>query len=506
MGFGMGFLVMVIIAFSFLLSSCNTSGFETAKYSVAIDVPVISKVTRENYMSGEQFCAKYANTGEPLFFEIGKWIDVPYDYTDLKKTIKIYVYTKKAFDAKLPTFIFVDGGPGQNTHTFPDIVDSGINQIHFDQRGVGCSAPTNWDDYTNQALYSSLNTARDIDEIRKAYSLTSISVYGVSYGTVPATIYASKFEKVVKSLVIEGVVGRVENLSRYTYDVEKFNLVVASLNTAQKKAFDDIVFGDDENKQYVVRYFLESARYQDGGFRTVKDVIFKKLFPETGGVDEAVFKRYYGKIMKTEKPYDTAQFPGAVDENVLTRFYCKELGGFSKDKFTLNYTRSGGFSEEAKKGKKTWANECAEQGITLEMENTYDERNYPTSAPVYYFQGSHDGATVAEGALNHWKFVPKDKSYFLLSLKGGHNPAFSKTYSADTAIAKIHQTLFLEALNANPIGFDFIQKLNAPITNSTNENEKKFNYVTWELFTSNKSSFTEIEKEFKGLRSLSQTK
>lgn len=502
-----GFSVSLITVLSLVSASCNQGRFEVMKDPIAVNIPTTKKITKENYMNGEQFCAKYVNTSDPLSYEVGKWIDVPFDYTNNKaKLIKIYAYTKKTFDPQLPSFIHVNGGPGQNSHTRSDTVDSGVNEIYFDQRGVGCSAPPTWEDYIDQALYSSLTTAKDIDEIRKVYSIEKVSVYGISYGTVPATIYANLFEKNIKSVVLEGVVGKVENLSRHTYEVEKYNLILKGLNSAQKKAFESIIFSDDEIKTVVLWYFLGGARYQDGGYRIVRDNIFQKLFPEAGGVDEDLFKAIYENISKEENQYNTAQYPGGVDENVLMRFYCKELGGFSKDKFGLTYSSELGFTEQPSKHQMSWAEDCGRHGITEKMETLYDERSYSTGAPVYYFQGSHDGATIAEGALNHWKTVPKNKTYFLLSLKGGHNPAMSKIRSSDAEISKLHKQLFTEALTAQPITLDFVKKINASITNSTDKFEKKFNYITWAMFTANKSSSSDIEKEFKGLRRLSARK
>ncbi|MBL7543106.1 MAG: alpha/beta fold hydrolase [Bdellovibrionaceae bacterium] len=496
---------------SLLLVGCNDvgGGFATVQETMTVDVPIIRKVTKENYMNGQQFCQKFVNTGDSKTVEIGKWIDVPYNYSESSKTIQIYAYTKKAFNPSLPTYIFVDGGPGQNTHSFSGVIEDEFNEIHFDQRGVGCSAPNTWDEYMDPGLYSSQYTTNDIDEVRKAYGVDMISVYGISYGTVPATIYGSKFKNHVKAIVLEGVVGQVENLARYTRPVEKYNLILDSLNSEQKNSFDRVLMGSDEEKRFVVMYLLGTAGYSDGGYRTVRDVYFKQLFPVAGGIDEGAFQRALKRIFEYENPYKTPQHPGAVDENVLIRFYCKELGGFSKDKFDLNYSRTRGFYEEETRLKKKWAADCEEQGITRQMEDIYDERKYPINTPVYYFQGSHDGATIAEGALNHLKYVPQKKSYFLLSIKGGHNPALSKIKSSDKAISEIHKKLFIEALSAQVISLEFVKQLNAPILGTNDDIEKKFKFVTWKLYTgdlraSNKANLDDIQKEFGGLRRIAR--
>lgn len=481
-----------------LLASCGP-GDSKISQETSVGVPILQKVTKENYMNGRQFCEKFTNTGDADTKEIGKWIDVPADYSNPSKTIKIYTFVKREFDSKLPSYIFVDGGPGQNTHTYPDVLGAGFNEIHFDQRGVGCSAPETWDEYSDSNLYSSLNTTRDIEAVRKAYGVNQVSIYGISYGTVPSTMYANMFEKNVKSVVLEGVVGKVENLSRHQDRVAKYNLILNSLTEAQRDAFDDVMIGLNSKQKYVVSYLLGSAGYRNGGYRTVRDNYFKKLFPLSGGVNESEFDRAYKNISKEQNPYNTAQHPGATDENVLIRFYCKELDGFSKDKFELSYKRSRGFYEELS-SRTTWADDCANQGITRDMENKYDERNYPTNATVYYFQGTHDGATIAEGALSHWKKVPQKKSFFLLASKGGHNPALSRVTAKDAEIAKFHKKLFSTALSDKPMTADFIKQLNKAISDTAVEEDKQSTFITWQLFSSNKTDVSDIEKEFGGLR------
>lgn len=490
------FAFSVSVAF---LASCGP-GVSKNNEEASVGVPILQKVTKENYMNGRQFCEKYTNTGDADTKEIGKWIDVPVDYADVSKTTKIYTFVKREFDPKLPSYIFVDGGPGQNTHTYPDILGAGFNEIHFDQRGVGCSAPQTWEEYSNPHFYSSLNTVRDIEAIRKAYGVPQISIYGISYGTIPATMYANMFESKVKSVVIEGVLGQVENLSRYQNRVEKYNLVLSNLTAAQRDAFDDVLTGYSNKHKYVVMYLLGTAGFRNGGYRIVRDNYFKKLFPLAGGKSEEAFDRAYKKIVEEQNPYNTAQHPGATDENVLTRFYCKELGGFSKDKFTMNYSRTRGFFEEIAVDKTTWADDCGSQGITLDMENKYDERKYPTGVTIYYFQGSHDGATIAEGALSHWKKVPQKKSYFMLALKGGHNPALSRVDSKDAEIVKFHKKLYSTALSAKPITPELVKQLNKEISDTEVEEDKTNSYVTWQLYPGPKADVADIEKEFGGLR------
>ena len=96
------------------LSACNHSDDGGGGGPAAVNPPIIKKVTKESYLSGAAFCNTYKEiTGK----EVGKFIEVPKDYSNPSKgNLKIYAHTLRAFDPSKESYIFVDGGPGQNTH------------------------------------------------------------------------------------------------------------------------------------------------------------------------------------------------------------------------------------------------------------------------------------------------------------------------------------------------------------------------------------------------------
>ena len=51
-----------------------------------------------------------------------------------------------------------------------------------------------------------VNTARDLDRIRQALRRSTITFYGVSYGTVLGSVYASLFPHRVATMVLDGAV------------------------------------------------------------------------------------------------------------------------------------------------------------------------------------------------------------------------------------------------------------------------------------------------------------
>ncbi len=493
-----GFCVLSVL---FFLSSCQKPNKNKNHFSSEIDETLILKVTKDNFINGKTFCQLYVNTNERLSRENGVWIDVPKTYDKQKNNndkMQIYAYTRKPFDPKLPSFVFVDGGPGQNTHQFEDILSDGYNQINFDQRGVGCSTPNTWEEYSDQNLYSSKNTVYDMEEIRKHFGIEKWSVYGLSYGTIPATMYSSFFKGNTKVLVLEGVVGSVENLSRFSYFSDKWNLVIKSFNEKQKNSFDQLILNDKEKKFEIIMQQFMIAGYRDAGFKSLKENLLDKLFPPDGGFNEDVFKELKRSYTLGRTRFEKPQQPGAVDDNILSIFYCKELKAFEKDKFTLDYDPEKGFIERPTTLKKYWRDECYKHDIKEENQDSYEEAKYPVLVPIYYLQGSHDAATVATGALNHWKVVPKKSVFFMFSLKGGHNPGLSKINSLNEEIKLAHRNLYIKALNGEKIDSEFIKNINSIISkNETNENLKK---VTWELFLKRPKDFSSIEGELEGIK------
>ncbi len=408
-----------------LLAGCNA--FEVPTDFVPTATPLtpsgVSEPTEDTYISGENFCKEYAGLKEP---EVGKWIAVPKDYSDpAKGEILIYAWTAFHFDPSLPSFVIVDGGPGQNTHgirTFLNENDRAWNEIHFDQRGLGCSAAQSFAEYRDVSLYSTENTIRDMDEIRKSYEIESWSVYGVSYGTVPATRYANLFAESTKAIVLEGVVYDSKNIHAADWYAEKLNLVLEELRESQRERFHllmaDSAYSDVLNfwMQIHARSTLENQyaqlasdlkEYLSNDLRAIK----KSLTALKSKLNESAAKA----------PDHQTQKPMGIDYHVHRVIYCKELNG--KDDLP-----SAVYSIEERRYVRGLADnelsqqDCLDRGVTEDLEQEYVAADYPVSVPVTYFQGTHDNATLARGALLHWQSVPKAMVQLLLNQKGGHNP------------------------------------------------------------------------------------
>ena len=124
--------------------------------------------------------------------------------------------------------VVLAGGPGQaatplTTQIAPLLTPAlkGRDLIVFDERGAGRSDPIDCPSLDGPAittsavtacaihlgprrgLYTSRDTADDLDAVRRSLGLNRISLFGVSYGTYQALTYARRYPQHVESLVLD---------------------------------------------------------------------------------------------------------------------------------------------------------------------------------------------------------------------------------------------------------------------------------------------------------------
>ena len=180
-------------------------------------------------------------------------VPVPLDYAHpAAGTLQIAVSRIRATGGPAPdgTLVVNPGGPGESGNQIlpigypllPAAVRSSMDVVSFDPRGTGASSPllcgTSLPGVTSALpvparagqplpgtpvfagippacalaapeltpLVDSVDTARDMDRIRQALGLDTISFYGLSYGTVLGTAYASLFPTRVRTMVLDGAV------------------------------------------------------------------------------------------------------------------------------------------------------------------------------------------------------------------------------------------------------------------------------------------------------------
>lgn len=140
-------------------------------------------------------------------FPNGRYVEAPLDGTT-QENFKLFYFSVNPIDPKRPTFLYIDGGPGQATGAGPNTLRftnlKNINVVYFHPRGVGCStlpADTKYD-----AAISTETNSHDIERIKNHIGLNQWSViFGVSYGTVSGLNYAELYPNSVQKLVFEGL-------------------------------------------------------------------------------------------------------------------------------------------------------------------------------------------------------------------------------------------------------------------------------------------------------------
>ncbi len=186
-------------------------------------------------------------------------VDVPLDYSrPLGQTLTLAVSRAPALSAPPEgTILFNPGGPGESGNQIlpvalaliPPVVRRDFDIVTFDPRGTGASAPLDCGTPPSAAasvlpvpagpghslpgtsvfsamaaacekqpslepFVNTVNTARDMDRIRQALGLSTISYYGISYGTVLGAEYADLFPHRIDRMVLDGAVDVDATLTR----------------------------------------------------------------------------------------------------------------------------------------------------------------------------------------------------------------------------------------------------------------------------------------------------
>lgn len=456
--------------FLFLASSCVKHSERKVRpvkgYGGPTEIPIAPKVSRGDYLSGKEFCEYYKKitvneNGRPvkkplIEGEFGKWVKVPKNYSNRDEGFtEIYAWTLRPFDPASPSVVNIDGGPGQNSHGLQNAVPKPWNEIFIDQRGLGCSAFESYDDYINPRNYSSMNNVMDMEEVRKAYGIPRWALYGVSYGTVPATMYASQFSLATVSLVLEGVVFDYQDLHVGEWKAEKLNWILDQLSESQQKGFSKIL--DNDHYGPILGRAISATAFAGRGYQQFLDLL-KETIRDEENIDwqrlDETEKKLQGQMIE-----GLSQKPLAVDRQVHFSLFCQELGGL-REKKTLHWNESTlRFSAEVDE---SLPQSCADVGVQKDDENVYSAEKFKVTAPVVYFQGSHDSATLARGAFKHWQQVPQGSAQFLLYRKGGHNPNTELLIGRDTpaALRLAQQGLYLRALSGGTLSDSLLQTVN----------------------------------------------
>ena len=169
-------------------------------------------------------------------------VSVPLDRSgSLPGTVDLHVRVARAQGQRRGVVIVLSGGPGQGTSRLAGLLGLRVASLapthdfaFVDQRGTGLSGPLrcpelnqspNVFDVAVEAArfarcaerigerrvhYTTVQSAHDLEAVRRALGARTVSLFGISYGTLVAQTYARLYPTRVSSLLLDSVV-RVED-------------------------------------------------------------------------------------------------------------------------------------------------------------------------------------------------------------------------------------------------------------------------------------------------------
>lgn len=389
-------------------------------------------------------CGRYVNGSELsennpdlVKYENGFFVDVPkkYENPNGEKT-KIYAYFAEKYDSNKPTYVFFLGGPGQNSHQsmsfkFNFFKTLGYNFLLMDQRGISFSRFEKVEDSLNTENYSSEYTAKDMLSVIDSLGLKKVSVYGASYGTIPATIFASLFPDRTTSVVLEGVVydgdkviyqdlHRIKILQKY-YDSLSENLKTKIETLINEKKLTEyelpgtlmailMMYGEDMLPFYTKvlnRALIENEFKSKADLVKAWGEISNETFPPKKSYSIIPPKLSNDICYKIEDSSDVNQIL------MIKEFGASELTSFTT--FTLKNRKIEPLPHSGYIKSDTYKN-------WPESKVYYTAKNYPVKTPLFYLQGTFDGATPVTGATLHFKITPQSNSQLFLFSGSPHMP------------------------------------------------------------------------------------
>jgi len=354
-----------------------------------------------------------------------KSIQVPNDHFSPGSSLSVtYRYEKIEALGATTTIVYLPGGPGDHSIAKGELSESieAFNRIFIDPRSVGCN-------YQGKGSFKGkLNTrqhAMDVFSVIKAEQLNDYIIYGVSYGTVVATILTELIEQSSfqppKAVVLEGILGSAFRGSNQ----QTFNLVwnqIVDSNPVVSEFMSGPHLKHNPSEDWEI--FIKTALYYDKIL--VENVItayaHKNFGPElydwAKGVFEVVIE-------------DSTEVRG--ENNMFQQVGCSEI--FHQEKsFPIRWQDARWVDDLHQ----VEASPCLENGISTN--NPFDSRQHQIRAPLYYIQGSADPATPASTARYHFnnQHSSQMKTWLLVD-EGGHVPTATETQLKECASQLWHR-------------------------------------------------------------------
>ena len=399
----------------------------------------------EPYRDGQAVCGPQSFAAKVHGF----WIDVPIDYENPGRgTEKIFTWTNEKFDPAKESVIHFDGGPGMPSageHHFDSKVPD-FNVVYFNQRGSLCSLPRDKRLLLDPTYLSSKNIAKDGNEIRKRFGIPKWTVYGASYGTIPATIAGHLFPESTVAVVLEGIIyDGSERLWSAPFRLWSQNRFFRGLPASLRSRVLQVTNLSGASPEWFSQWMKGRAHLLEGsGY----EQSVKALEEMLSRPDEALSEILARWTPATASSLATDPTEGAFQFLVIS---CAELSGNSEIASWEAVFDSNGTLAPSKRG--SLKSECEKHGLTSSA--TFKAKDYPISVPVTYFQGERDPATPLNHAVAHFRKVATGDRQLLLAPSRGHDVSGNFCMPPQKA-------LFQEALRGQEITQEMIDRAKNP--------------------------------------------
>jgi len=332
-----------------------------------------------------------------------------------------------------PVGIVLPGGPGAPSIGYPSgtIFPPTFNVIYTDVRGVGCNI-NSANPFGSDALTTEY-FSRDVLSIVQVLGLTKYVLYGVSYGTVQATVMANIAQQegiqAPSALVLEGIVG---NWQINSQKVSGFNTEWTQAKTllppsvAGSFSLTPLPLGYSSNDWYSFLFTTLNA----GATPSLGNNTVYYLAP-LGSSDPVAVDQAKVKIQNKMTEIKASWKPEIV--RVATTLWCTETAG----SLYANDLVGGAIVE-------TGSDLCPLLG--LRFLKPYDSAQHPVTVPIYYFEGSDDPDTTPESAVHHFDHQTQADRVYTEVTGGGHTAMSGTMHEAGCTPA------IFTAIASNPSG------------------------------------------------------
>ncbi len=196
--------------------------------------------------------------------------------------LNIAIIRSKSIKKKPDAVIMLAGGPGQSAvesypataHAFRGILKD-RDVVLVDQRGTGHSNPLKceFDESLQEKLledeslylpalmecvdkldadtrfYTTPESIKDLEEVRKTLEIPQWNLLGVSYGTRKALTYVKMFPEAIRSVILDGVVPQQEPLAQ-SHEKNLINALRKQFEQCEKQEACHEAFGDVEQQMW----------------------------------------------------------------------------------------------------------------------------------------------------------------------------------------------------------------------------------------------------------------